>query len=456
MLFSKTLLYVAFTATVAAVALPPGFFHPPVHAFKDEANVEAVDAEPVIIEARNEAYIDTIVEDSETEPNIKARSEAATEAMDTETEPHIEAREEAAIDNVITEPVIETRNEITVDAVDVEPEIHARSEQTLDVVDAEPIIQARSEIPVEVVDAEPHIEARSEAIVDNVESEPVVEASEEPRIQARSEANVDWVDPNNHDIIAPITPADDWKYRDNLNKLKNNDCGIDCQKSLASYRSRSAKERRGNYDHYNNNKYDYSTVGRSSRASRGEHNTPADDWKYRDNLVKQDNHNCGTHCVDSLNSYRSVASKDSRLSRERQQNEYYNSHHTGNYDHPRTYDRHVTGNNPGSYDHHSTTYYPKDHHAAPITTYKDHSYDHPVTYDRHYNGKPSSRASRGEHNTRQDDINHGINHYKLDHHDCGSHCIDSIKSYHSVASADSKRSRASRESREKYGNYHGH
>ncbi|EFQ33637.1 hypothetical protein CGRA01v4_02069 [Colletotrichum graminicola] len=60
----------------------------------------------------------------------------------------------------------------------------------------------------------------------------------------------------------------------------------------------------------------------SSSASGGDHNTAADDQKYRDNLAKLAANNCGEDCHHSLDSYRSVASKDSRLSKENHDNTY--------------------------------------------------------------------------------------------------------------------------------------
>ncbi|KAK1986877.1 hypothetical protein LZ30DRAFT_767105 [Colletotrichum cereale] len=63
----------------------------------------------------------------------------------------------------------------------------------------------------------------------------------------------------------------------------------------------------------------------SSRVSRGEHNTVADDWKYKDNLEKLENGNCGIGCHNSLNSYSSVASHDAKVARA--------AHYGGEYEH---------------------------------------------------------------------------------------------------------------------------
>ncbi|KAF6821401.1 hypothetical protein CPLU01_12535 [Colletotrichum plurivorum] len=374
MRISITISLAALAATISAlpVAVPPSFFHPPVQAFRDDINFDVLDMEP----------------------NVEARSEPTMDSVD--VEPHIEARGEIAVDIVDPEPNIKTRSEEAVDLVDLEPEIQARSEEAVDVWDLEPEVYARGEPPVDTADAEPNIKARSIDLADSVDLEPEIPAKEEPyiqadeasRIQARGEASEAWVDPGAN--------ADDWKYRDNLAKLRDGNCGVDCHRSINSYQSRASRasrENKGYYDHgyydnHNNdhyNKYDYSTVSRSTRSSRGEHNTAADDWKYRDNLVKLDNHDCGVNCHKSLDSYRSVASKDSKLSQERREREYYNN-----------------------YNHHTNTY---DRHTQP-------------TYDRHndYDYRPvsrSSRASRGEHNTKQDEINHRLNHEKLDRNQFG-------------------------------------
>ncbi|KAK1636958.1 hypothetical protein BDP81DRAFT_449088 [Colletotrichum phormii] len=357
-----------------------------------------------------------------------------------------------------------------------------------------PVHVFRADPADEAVEGEPNIEAR-----DNFDLEPEIHARDEPHIQARSEAAAAGIDPNYHIVDAKgITPEDDWKYRDNLAKLNANNCGKDCYRSINSYRSRVSREHRPYYDRstdYHANNYDHHDnygVQRSSRASRGEHNTPADDWKYKDNLVKQDNHNCGTHCEASLNSYRSVASKDSRLAREKDYHDY--NHQDDKYNNWYPKDYHTNGNgynnhNNGHYDDRTlrtNTYYPKDHHP---TKYNDihhndyhgnnyhtngndyhgknyhtngnnyHGNKYHINgngYDHHNNGhdygvQRSSRASRGEHNTRQDEINHKNNHEKLDAGHCGQGCQLSINSYHSVASADSRRSRQSRNSRGNHG-----
>ncbi|KAF4892647.1 hypothetical protein CGCF415_v012960 [Colletotrichum fructicola] len=524
----STFILVGLTASVSAipVALPPGFFHPPVHAFKDETSVESMDAEP--IEARSGITVDKV----DIEPVLNARSEDAMDFMDsgptintrneesvddfidpqpriqarsennldlTESEPQIEARSEESIDfvNPAPEPYVQPRSEEVVDVVDpalephiqrrseamydmVEPErnVEARSEPVLDVVEPEPNIMPRSEPVFDAVGLETKIKARSETVVEAVDSEALAQDSQEPRIQARGDTSADWVDP---DYRPPLGPADEWKYQDNLRKLHANDCGVDCHRSINSYQSRVSRANRANkgyydghdfqYDYRNKKdvpkypKYDLTTVQRnvaghnpntynhhqpttydhhdynngytrSSRASRGEHNTPADDWKYRENLVKQQVHDCGTNCHRSINSYQSVASKDSRLSREaRERNGYYDRHNNGVY-HPDTYDRHSGGNG-----YHPNTY---DHHTGP------------VTYDRHNGGNNHglSRAERGVHNTKQDYINHELNHIKEDKHQCGINCQRSDASFHSVASADSKRSQQSRASHG--GSYHGH
>ncbi|KAF6814920.1 hypothetical protein CSOJ01_03750 [Colletotrichum sojae] len=431
MRISITISLAALAVTISAlpVAVPPGFFHPPVQAFRDDINFDFLDMEP----------------------NVEARSEPAMDSVD--VEPHIEARGEIAIDIVDPEPNIKARSEEAVDVVDLEPEIQVRSEDVVDVWDLEPEVHARGEPPVDKADAEPNIKARSIDLADSVDlepeipakEEPHIQAEEEPRIQARGEASEAWVDPGAN--------ADDWKYRDNLAKLKVGNCGVDCHRSINSYQSRvsrASRENKGYYDHgyydnhnndHHNNKYDYSTVSRSTRSSRGEHNTAADDWKYRDNLVKLDNHNCGVNCHKSLDSYRSVASKDSKLSRER---DYYNNynHHTNTYDrHAQpTYDHH----NDYNYNHRVNTY---DHHAQP-------------TYNRHndYDYRPvsrSSRASRGERNTKQDNINFRLNKEKLAKHNCGQGCIDSINSWKSVDSAEAKRRRQAERSRQsRYKNPH--
>ncbi|KAI8187999.1 hypothetical protein K4K53_000513 [Colletotrichum sp. SAR 10_77] len=444
MRFLSTFILVGLTASVSAipVALPPGFFHPPVHAFKDETSVESMDAEP--IEARSGISVDKV----DIEPVLNARSE---DAMD-----------------FISEPIINARNEESVDDfIDPQPRIQARSESNLDLTESESQIEARI---FDAVGLETKIKARSETVVEAVDSEAVAQDYQEPRIQARGDTSADWVDP---DYRPPLGPADEWKYQDNLRKLHANDCGVDCHRSINSYQSRVSRANRANkgyydghdfqYDYRNKKevpkypKYDLTTVQRnvaghnpntydhhdynngytrSSRASRGEHNTPADDWKYRDNLVKQQVHDCGVNCHRSINSYQSVASKDSRLSREaRERNGYYDHHNNGVY-HPDTYDRHSGGNG-----YHPNTY---DHHTGP------------VTYDRHNGGNNHglSRAERGVHNTRQDYINHELNHIKEDNHQCGVNCHKSDASFHSVASADHKRSQQSRLSHG--GSYHGH
>ncbi|KAJ5019319.1 hypothetical protein K4K57_000949 [Colletotrichum sp. SAR 10_99] len=352
MRFLSTFILVGLTASVSAipVALPPGFFHPPVHAFKDETSVESMDAEP--IEARSGISVDKV----DIEPVLNARSE---DAMD-----------------FISEPIINARNEESVDDfIDPQPRIQARSESNLDLTESEPQIEARI---FDAVGLETKIKARSETVVEAVDSEAVAQDNQEPRIQARGDTSADWVDP---DYRPPLGPADEWKYQDNLRKLHANDCGVDCHRSINSYQSRVSRANRANkgyydghdfqYDYRNKKevpkypKYDLTTVQRnvaghnlntydhhdynngytrSSRASRGEHNTPADDWKYRDNLVKQQVHDCGVNCHRSINSYQSVASKDSRLSREaRERNGYYDHHNNGVY-HPDTYDRHSGGN----------------------------------------------------------------------------------------------------------------
>ncbi|KAJ0366215.1 hypothetical protein COL26b_011712 [Colletotrichum chrysophilum] len=484
MRFLSTFILVGLTASVSAipVALPPGFFHPPVHAFKDETSVESMDAEP--IEARSGITVDKV----DVASTLNARSEDAMNFMD--SEPIINARNEESVDDFIdTKPRIQARSESNMDLTDSEPQIEARSGESVDFVNPapEPYIQPRSEEVVDfswtsepVFDAvglETKIKARSETMVEAVDSaEGVAQGNEEPRIQARGDTSADWVDP---DYRPPLGPADEWKYQDNLRKLHANDCGVDCHRSINSYQSRVSRANRANkgiydghdfqYDYRNKKdvpkypKYDLTTVQRnvaghspntydhhpttydhhdyngytrSSRASRGEHNTPADDWKYRDNLVKQQTHDCGVNCHRSINSYQSVASKDSRLSREaRERNGYYDHHNNGGY-HPNTYDHHSVGNG-----YHPTTY---DHHTGP------------VTYDRHNGGNNHglSRAERGVHNTKQDYINHELNHIKEDKHQCGINCQRSDASFHSVASADHKRSQQSKLAHG--GSYHGH
>ncbi|KAJ0384922.1 hypothetical protein COL922a_007394 [Colletotrichum nupharicola] len=489
MRFLSTFILVGLTASVSAipVALPPGFFHPPVHAFKDETSVESMDAEP--IEARSGISVDKV----DIEPVLNARSEDAMDFVDSEPiiharneesvddfidpEPHIQARSESNSDHTDSEPKIEARSEESVDFVNPAPEpyIQPRSEEVVDFVDTapEPYIQRRSEAmsePVfDAVGLETKVKGRSETVVEVVDSEAVAQENEEPRIQARGDTSADWVDP---DYRPPLGPADEWKYQDNLRKLHANECGVDCHRSINSYQSRVSRANRANkgyydghdfqYDYRNKKevpkypKYDLTTVQRnvaghnpstydhhdynngytrSSRASRGEHNTPADDWKYRDNLVKQQTHDCGVNCHRSINSYQSVASKDSRLAREaRERNGYYDHHNNGVY-HPDTYDHHSGGNG-----YHPTTY---DHHTGP------------VTYDRHDGGNHGlSRAERGVHNTRQDYINDELNHTKEDNHNCGINCEKSQASFHSVASADSRRSKQSRIAHG--GSYHGH
>lgn len=546
MRFLSTFILVGLTASVSAtpVALPPGFFHPPVHAFKDETSVESMDAEPIearggisvdkvdiepvlnarsedalnfvdsepIINARNEESVDDFIDLqpriqarsesnldlTESEPQIGARSEESIDFANPAPEPYIQPRSEDVVEfvNPAPKPYIQPRSEEVVDFVDPAPEPHIqrRSEAMYDMVDPEPNIEARSEPVLDVVEPEPNIKSRSEPVFDAVgletkikaRSETMVEAidsveavaqeNEEPRIQTRGDTSADWVDP---DYRPPLGPADEWKYQDNLRKLHANDCGVDCHRSINSYQSRVSRANRANkgyydghdfqYDYRNKKdvpkypKYDLTTVQRnvaghspntydhhpttydhhdyngytrSSRASRGEHNTPADDWKYRDNLVKQQTHDCGVDCHRSINSYQSVASKDSRLSREaRERNGYYDHHNNGGY-HPNTYDHHSVGN-----DYHPTTY---DHHTGP------------VTYDRHNGGNNHglSRAERGVHNTKQDYINHELNHIKEDKHQCGINCQRADASFHSVASADSKRSQQSKLAHG--GSYHGH
>ncbi|KAK2732999.1 hypothetical protein CKAH01_08497 [Colletotrichum kahawae] len=369
MRFLSTLILVGLTASVSPtpVALPPGFFHPPVHAFKDETSVEALDAEP--IEARSGITVDKI----DIEPTLNARSDDAMDFMDSEPiiearneespqletrseesvdfvnpapEPYIQPRSEEVVDFVdpAPEPYIQRRSEAMYDMVEPEPNIETRSEPVLDVAEPEPNIKPRSEPVFDAVGLETKIKARSETMVEAVDSETVAQANEEPRIQARGDASADWVDP---DYRPHLGPEDQWKYQDNLRKLHANDCGVDCHRSINSYQSRVSRANKGYYDghdfqyDYRNKKdvpkypkYDISTVARnvaghnpntydhhdynnhyttSSRASRGEHNTAADNWKYRDNLVKQQNHDCGVNCHRSINSFQSVASKDSRL-----------------------------------------------------------------------------------------------------------------------------------------------
>ncbi|KXH34576.1 hypothetical protein CSIM01_11800 [Colletotrichum simmondsii] len=461
MRFLVTITLAILTAGVTAVpvAVLPSLVHPPVHVFRADPAAEAADAEPNI-EARGENIVD--VSDWQQEPEIQARDEAAIDAWDLEPQtqpqdsPHIQARDEAALDNGNLETDIEAREE---------PQIKARDEAALDNYDLEPEVQLSDK---------PQIKARDEAALpDNFDLKPEIHARDEPHIQARSEAKVAWTDPDYH--AGGVTAADDWKYRDNLAKLDANNCGVDCHRSINSYRSRVSREHRPYYDRntdYHSNNYDHHDynygVQRSSRASRGEHNTPADDWKYRDNLVKQDNHDCGSGCKHSLASYRSVASKDSRIAREKDYHNYNHQDDKYNNWHPKDY--HVNGNgynhNNGHYDDRTirtNTYYPKDHHP---TNYNDiHHNDYHGNnyhtngngYDHHNNGhdygvQRSSRASRGEHNTPQDVIKHNNNHYKLDHNNCGVNCHKSLASYHSVAAADSRRSRQSRQS---HGN-HGH
>ncbi|KAK2059736.1 hypothetical protein LY76DRAFT_645251 [Colletotrichum caudatum] len=64
----------------------------------------------------------------------------------------------------------------------------------------------------------------------------------------------------------------------------------------------------------------------SSRASRGEHNTAADDDKYRDNIAKLEAGNCGEGCHHSLYSYQSVESKDAKLANAHNGNYCYGHH----------------------------------------------------------------------------------------------------------------------------------
>ncbi|KAF4899217.1 hypothetical protein CGCVW01_v013560 [Colletotrichum viniferum] len=433
----------------------------PVLNARSEDDMDFVDSEP-IINAKNEESVDDFIDP---QPRIQARSESNLDL--TESEPQIGARSEESIDfvNPAPEPYIQPRSEAMYDMVDPEPNIEARSEPVLDVIEPEPNIKSRSEPVFDAVGLETKIKARSETMVEAFDSaEAVAQENEEPRIQARGDTSADWVDP---DYRPPLGPADEWKYQDNLRKLHANDCGIDCHRSINSYQSRVSRANRANkgyydghdfqYDYRNKKevpkypKYDITTVQRnaaghnpntyddhqpttydhhdynngytgSSRASRGEHNTPADDWKYRDNLVKQQNHDCGVDCHRSINSYQSVASKDSRLSREAQErNGYYDGHNNGVY-HPNTY----------------------DHHTGP------------VTYGPHNGGNNQglSRAESGVHNTRQDYINHELNHIKEDNHQCGINCQRSDASFHSVASADSKRSKQSKIAHG--GSYHGH
>ncbi|KAK2046262.1 hypothetical protein LZ31DRAFT_593441 [Colletotrichum somersetense] len=63
-----------------------------------------------------------------------------------------------------------------------------------------------------------------------------------------------------------------------------------------------------------------------SRACRGDHNTAADDQKYRDNIAKLEAGNCGEGCHHSLYSYQSVEAKDARLARENNGNYCYDHH----------------------------------------------------------------------------------------------------------------------------------
>ncbi|OHE91873.1 hypothetical protein CORC01_12826 [Colletotrichum orchidophilum] len=394
MRFLTTITLAALTAGVTAVpiALLPSLTHPPVHVFKADAAPEAINAEPDI-EARGDRVIN--VSDWEREPEILARDDAAIDAFGLEPETQageasrIQARDEAALDNIDLEPEIEARDE---------RRIKARDEVALDNYDLKPEVQASDS---------PQIKARDELTLENVDLEPTIHARDERHIQARSEA-----------AVQGVTPEEDWKYRDNLAKLDANNCGTDCHNSLDSYRSKVSRERRDYYDR---------STSPSSRASRDEHNTPEDKVKYIDNLIKQDNRDCGTGCKDSLASYRSVASKDSKLSREKDLNDRRN-------------DNFILPN----------TYYPRDSRPKDFTASGNgKNVQNYNNGNRDFNGVTrSSRASRGEHNSLQDVAKHDENHKKLAEGDCGVNCHKSLDSYHSVASADSKRSKASKESRE--------
>ncbi|KAK2027590.1 hypothetical protein LX32DRAFT_694682 [Colletotrichum zoysiae] len=78
----------------------------------------------------------------------------------------------------------------------------------------------------------------------------------------------------------------------------------------------------GGYGGHDYHAYNYV----SSRASRGEHNTAADDQKYRDNIAKLEAGNCGEGCHHSLYSYQSVESKDAKLAAANNGNYCYDHH----------------------------------------------------------------------------------------------------------------------------------
>ncbi|GKT42848.1 uncharacterized protein ColSpa_03029 [Colletotrichum spaethianum] len=205
------------------------------------------------------------------------------------------------------------------------------------------IVKARDDAALDTAYEESDIKTRDETALDIIDKE--------PNVNTRSEAAVEAVNPDSHNI------------------------------ETRGYRGGNDRDRQ---DYY----YD------SSRKSRGEHNTPADDWKYQDNLAKLRAGNCGTGCINSIKSYDSVASRDSKLARARTDQDYYN------------YDRYTNA----KYDYRGYD-----------------TYNYPVA---------GSRASRGEHNTPADDWKYQDNLAKLRAGNCGTGCINSIKSYDSVAHKD--------------------
>ncbi|ORY61437.1 uncharacterized protein BCR38DRAFT_34800 [Pseudomassariella vexata] len=150
------------------------------------------------------------------------------------------------------------------------------------------------------------------------------------------------------DTKLPLTTRDDYddyddaereKYEDNLEKLRDGNCGEGCHNSIGSYeskhwkRSNSPLGRRDNDDEEREKYEDNLVKLRTGNCGEGCHNSIAsyeskhsrrsnspqgrrdDDAeereKYEDNLEKLRNGNCGQGCLNSINSYQSKNSRKS-------------------------------------------------------------------------------------------------------------------------------------------------
>ncbi|KAK2018508.1 hypothetical protein LZ32DRAFT_653832 [Colletotrichum eremochloae] len=197
-----------------------------------------------------------------------------------------------------------------------------------------PHIETRSVPNKDIIDTVPSIEEKREAPVNHIEnSKPENQAEVDSHNQARHEAPVDTtVDPKFKNVetrgynhwgggYGHGGGYGGWGHDGGYGGWGHGGGGFGAYGHDGGWGHGGW----GDHEGYGGGYHAYDHV--SSRASRGEHNTAADNEKYRDNLVKLDNGNCGIDCHRSLDSYRSVASKDSRLSRVNDNDYYYHYNH---------------------------------------------------------------------------------------------------------------------------------